>query len=337
VRIPDLNSANTATSDPGLDTLYGETMGTRWRVVAAVPPRRSLHDLHDGIQAQLDGIVAQMSTWEHDSDLSRFNRAPAMSWQVLPDALFKVMACALDIAHASNGAYDPTVGPLVDLWGFGPSREGHRIPDADALLTARDRIGWQSIELRHDSHSAWQPGAVSVDLSAIAKGYGVDAVVAYLHRVGIARALVDVGGELYGLGCKPDGTPWRVLVDALPDDDDEPAGSAVEPCVLRLRDMAAATSGDRWHRFEHAGRHYSHTLDPRTGMPVAHDTAAVTVVAADAMRADAWATALTVMGGDDGLAFATRHGIAARFVTRDGDGDDAAVRTTSAFEHWVGA
>ena len=334
MRIPALNSANTAATGPGLDTLYGETMGTRWRVVAAVPPRRSLHDLHDGIQAQLDGIVAQMSTWERDSNLSRFNRAPAMSWQVLPDALFKVLACALDIAHASDGAYDPTVGPLVELWGFGPSREGHRIPDADALLAARERIGWRSIQLRHDSHAAWQPGGVSVDLSAIAKGHGVDAVVAYLRRVGIERALIDVGGELYGLGCKAGGTPWRVLVDALPDDD-EPAGDAVEPCVLQLRDMAAATSGDRWHRFEQAGRRYSHTLDPRTGMPVAHDTAAVTVVAADAMRADAWATALTVMGGDDGLAFATRHGIAARFVTRDGN--VVAVRTTPAFEQWVDA
>ena len=330
-----MNPANATPSEHGLDTLYGETMGTRWRVVAAVPAHRSLHDLHEGVQAQLDGIVAQMSTWEHGSDLSRFNRAPAMTWQPLPKALFKVMACALDIAHASDGAYDPTVGPLVDLWGFGPGREGHRIPDADALLAARERIGWQSIRLRHEAHAAWQPGAVSVDLSAIAKGHGVDAVVAYLRRLGIEHALVVVGGEVYGLGRKPDGTPWRVLVDSLADDDVEPADGAGEPCVLQLHDMAAATSGDRWHRFEQAGRRYSHTLDPRTGMPVAHDTAAVTVVAADAMRADAWATALTVMGGDDGLAFATRHGIAARFVTRDGD--DVAVRTTSTFEPWVDA
>jgi thiamine biosynthesis lipoprotein len=159
--------------------------------------------------------------------------------------------------------------------------------------------------------------------------------VVYLRRLGIEHALVDVGGEVYGLGRKPDGTPWRVLVDALPDEGTEPADGATEPCVLQLHDMAAATSGDRWHRFEQAGRRYSHTFDPRTGMPVAHDTAAVTVVAADAMHADAWATALTVMGGDDGFAFATRHGIAARFLKRGGD--DVSVRTTSAFEQWVGA
>jgi thiamine biosynthesis lipoprotein len=329
-----LDTANAPASLPAIDTLYGETMGTRWRVVLATASRRSLHELHDGIQARLDRVVAQMSTWEHGSNVSRFNRAAAGTWQVLPDALFEVMDCALEVARASDGAYDPTVGPLVDAWGFGPDSPGPRVPDAQTLAAARARVGWQAIQLNAGTRTARQAGGVSADLSAIAKGYGIDVVVAYLREAGIDAALVDVGGEVFGHGRKPDGTPWRVLVDAQQDIDDVES-EAGEPCVLHLQDMAVATSGDRWHRFEHDGRRYSHTVDPRTGSPVMHAIVAVTVVARDTMRADAWATALTVMGGDEGFAFAARNGIAARFVVRGEAGTTA--QATPAFDAWVDA
>lgn len=292
-----------------IDTLAGETMGTTW-CVKLVAPRVPLHALHDGIQAQLDRVVAQMSTWLPDSDLNRFNRAAAGSWIALPEELFAVLRCALEIADASAGAFDPTVGPLVDLWGFGPEGRRAAVPDAVELAALRDRIGWQRLALRAESREVLQPGGVQVDLSAIAKGYAVDLVADHLRRRGINSALVEIGGELYGYGRKPDGTAWRVLVEADPDRDND------APQVLRLQEKAAATSGDRWHRYQHEGGEVAHTLDPRSGRPVERAPVAVTVVADDAMRADAWATALTVMGAEAGLAFAREKSLAARFVAQ---------------------
>lgn len=308
-----------------IDTLAGETMGTTWSV-KLVAPRVSLHALHDGIQRQLNRVVAQMSTWLPDSDLNRFNRAAAGSWVALPEELFAVLRCALEIAEASAGAFDPTVGPLVDLWGFGPEGRRAAIPDAGELAALRDRIGWQRLALHAESREALQPGGVQVDLSAIAKGYAVDLVASYLRKRGIGSALVEIGGELYGYGRKPDGSAWRVLVEADPDRDDD------TPQVLRLQEKAAATSGDRWHRYQHEGGEVAHTLDPRSGRPVERAPIAVTVVASDAMRADAWATALTVMGAEAGLAFAHEKSLAARFVMQ---GEVAA--TTPEFESHLDA
>ncbi len=297
-----------------LHTLQGHSMGTSWSVMLAAPANTfDMHRLHAGIQQQLDLVVAQMSTWEPDSDLCRFNRASAGSWHVLPEDFFAVLQCALDIARYSGGAYDPTIGPLVEAWGFGAHGLGHRIPDAATLTAARARTGWERIALDPSGQRALQPGGIDLDLSAIAKGYGVDLVVRHLRRIGIESALVEVGGELHGYGSKPDGTPWRVLVEASPDEDDVLS----EPRVIELDDLAVATSGDRWHRFEEDGQRYAHTLDPRSGKPLSDAPAAVTVIATDAMHADAWATALTVMGAEAGLTFARERGIAARFVTRD--------------------
>lgn len=311
-----------ATGDRVVHTLYGETMGTRWRVCLVAGARVSLPPLHDAVQAALDAVVAQMSTWEAGSDINRYNRAQAGTWQPLPPAFFDVLRCALDIARASGGAYDPTVGPLVDLWGFGATGQGLRVPADDEIEAVRAHIGWQRIALRDDPPAVLQPGDAALDLSAIAKGHGVDAVAACLRERGVASALVDVGGELAGFGHKPDGTPWRVLVEASPDAEDD------APCVLPLDGIAVATSGVHWHRFERDGRTYAHTLDPRSGAPVERAPAAVTVVADDAMHADAWATALTVMGFEDGFAFAAAHGLAARFVAAEG-GES---RMTPAFE-----
>lgn len=306
-------------------TLYGETMGTRWRVQLCAPQRAPLQALHAGVQAQLDSVVAQMSTWEPDSDINRYNRAPAGSWHALPDAFSTVLRCSIEVAAATDGAYDPTIAPLVELWGFGANGRGHRVPDDDAIAFARARTGWHRIAFDTGTRRVQQPGDIALDLSAIAKGYGVDAVTDWLRAQGIVAALVDVGGELAGYGRKPDGEGWRVLVEAGPDDEDD-----APPCVIALDGRAAATSGDHWHRFEADGRYYSHTLDPRSGRPVAHAPAAVTVIAVDAMHADAWATALTVLGADAGHAFAEAHDLAVRFVVRTDDGIVA--RSTRAFD-----
>jgi len=304
-------------NDEDLDiaSLGGHTMGTTWQVKLVVARARDLHPLYAGIQARLDAIVAQMSTWEANSDITRFNRAAPGSVQRVPDLFAQVVDAAVDIARRSAGAFDPTVGPLVALWGFGAHAHAQRIPDPATLAATRARCGWQ--RLHWADQTLQQPGGVELDLSAIAKGFGVDQVSAWLRQQGVHAALVEVGGELHGYGRKPDGQRWRVLVEA---GHEEEASTALPPRVLALDDLAVATSGDRWHHFEQDGVQFSHTLDPRTGAPVTRAAAAVTVAARDAMHADGWATALTVMGLEQGLAFAREHALAARFVSRGAQG-----------------
>lgn len=311
-----------------LASLGGESMGTRWSARLYARPGADLHALHAGIQRQLDLVVAQMSTWEADSDIARYRRAAPGTWQELPEAFAAVLDCAIEVAAASDGAFDPTLGPLVDLWGFGSAGTPRRVPADEEIERARTHGGWRRLQRRDGGRELLQPGGLQLDLSAIAKGYGADLAAAHLRGRGIAAALVEVGGEIRGYGRKPDGEPWRVLVESSHDGrtHDELAGDGpsgedpLPPRVLRLDDDAVATSGDRWHRFEQDGHRYAHTLDPRSGRPVADAAAAVTVVAGDAMHADAWATALTVMGTEAGLAFAQARGLAARFVARDAGG-----------------
>ena len=290
-------------------------MGTSWCVKLVAPPRVDLHATHAGIQAQLDRVVAQMSTWEESSDISRFNRAAAGTWQRLPPEFFTVLSCAMETARDSDGTYDPTIGALVEAWGFGPAQGRGGVPEQSELAAAQALLDWRRVLLRPQDMSALQPGGVQLDLSAIAKGYGVDLVTRHLRDAGFAAALVEVGGELYGYGRKPDGGQWRVLAEATPgaEPDEETA------CVIVLDGIAVATSGDHWHAFEQDGTRYSHTLNPGTGKPVESAAAAVTVIADHAMQADAWATALTVMGAEAGYRFAKQRNIAARFVVRGGD------------------
>ena len=306
--------SNDASPDLEIAALGGATMGTTWRVQAVMRRGRDLHGLHAGIQAALDEVVAQMSTWEADSDISRYNDAASGSDIVLPGGFGHVMEIALEVAAASGGAFDPTVGPMVALWGFGAARGPLRIPADGALATTRARVGWQRLQWDARARKLLQPGGVALDLSGIAKGHGVDVVVAYLRHAGVAAGLVEVGGELHGYGTKPDGQPWRVLVESAPEED---AASSLPARVLALRDQAVATSGDRWHHFEVGDQRYSHTFDPRLGRPVPAAPAAVTVVAGDAARADAWATAMTVLGPGEGLRLAERLSLSVRFLQRE--------------------
>jgi thiamine biosynthesis lipoprotein len=238
--------------------LGGTTMGTTWSVSLVAPRQRDLHPLHAGIQARLDDVVAQMSTWEPGSDLSRYNRADASQWCVLPAETCHVVACAQAIAAASDGAFDPTVGPLVALWGFGAHAGERRQPDAATLQATRERCGWQRLQWQDDA--LLQPGGLELDLSAIAKGFGVDHVAAWLRTQGITAALIEVGGELAGYGRKPDGQPWRVLVESAPEEDAHryPATGAGAGWQGggHLRRSLAPVPG-RW-------RGHSHSLDPRT-------------------------------------------------------------------------
>lgn len=314
----NISSPSSPSPAAPVHVLRGQTMGTTWSVQCVSASRVDLHALHDAIQARLDRVVAKMSTWDPDADIMRFNRMAAGEWFALQDDFLQVLGTALDIAATSDGAFDPTVSPLVGVWGFGAHAGALGRPAEADLAAARTRVGWQQIRFDADQRRVSQPGGVMLDLSAIAKGYGVDVVSTLLRGRGFEAALIEVGGELYGFGHKADGTPWRVLVESSPDEEDDAEG--LEPRVLVLDGLAVATSGDRWHAYAQDGRRYSHTIDPRSGEPVIDAAAAVTVVAADAMHADAWATALTVMGSTEGYAFAVRRGLAARFLQRIADG-----------------
>jgi len=305
---------------PATMRLHGPTMGTTWSATLVVPAGVDAGTLESGIQAELDRVVAQMSTYEDDSDLVRFNRAPAGSWQVLPPEFFSVLEHALALAADTGGAYDPTVAPLVDLWGFGAGTREHRIPDAAAIAAARARVGWQRIRLDPRTHRAYQPGGVWIDLSSIAKGFATDQVGRFLEGRGVTGYLMDVGGELRARGRRADGHDWRVAIERP-----GAATGAVESAdqferAFALRDMSIATSGDYRHAFDHDGRRYSHHIDPRTGWPVEHRIASVSTLARECMQADAVGTVIMVLGPDEGMAWAERRGVAVRIALREGDG-----------------
>lgn len=298
-----------AAPDAVLHSLSGESMGTRWTVKLSAPPR-ALEALRALLQAELDRVVAEMSSWQADSDLCRYNAAEAGLWQPLPDGFFEVIQQALLVADDSAGAYDPTAGPLVDCWGFGPAARRSTPPSAQEIANAMAQVGWQRLRLDVTRRRLLQPGGAQLDLSAIAKGYGVDQLARALASQGLHHYLVEVGGELRGQGCKPDGSPWWVQLEA-PDEQGQQA-----PIVLALDGLAVATSGDYRRYFESGGQRYAHTLDPRDGWPLRHALASVSVVHVSCMQADALSTALFVLGPELGLEHASQHGVAAHFVER---------------------
>ena len=309
------NRAVPRSADPArLQALAGRTMGTTWSLKFDNPAMLPHAAVQAAVVQALDRVIAQMSTWEPASDISRYNGADAGSRHTLPSAFANVLACALHWAEASDGAIDPTVGPLVASWGFGAQADATTSsPSPEALAAARARIGWRRLAFDAAESAITQPGGLWLDLSGVAKGYAVDHVADALMAFGLHDFLVEVGGELKGCGRRPGGQPWRVRLDTLID--------ALPP--LALDGLAVATSGDRWHAQEHAGRRWSHTIDPRNGEPVSPDLASVTVLHPQCMHADALATALTVLGPVNGAAFAQRHGIAALFVCRDAAGPRA--------------
>lgn len=301
--------------------LAGTTMGTSWSVSCAMRAADRRDAVRVGIDAVLAGLVAELSHWEPSSALCRYNAAPAGSWQRLPDDFARVLDAALRIAAASDGALDPTAGPLVDLWGFGPPGPRRQPPSDTEIAAARCRVGWQG--LRRDGERLWQPGGIGLDFSAIAKGHAVDRVAAWLDSAGLPHHLVEIGGELRGQGVKPDGSPWWVDID-------DPAPTSPSNrigCRIALDGLSVATSGDAFRHFEHGGRRYAHTLDPRSGRPLAEAPAAVTVIHPLCREADGWSTALSVLGLEAGLLLADRHGLAVRYQLREGVRDGERLRS----------
>lgn len=297
----------------------GRSMGTSWSARMLVPPGLDPNGaLEAALQRELNEIVAQMSHWEEASPLSRYNRAPGGSWHALPSQFFEVADVALQIHEDTAGAYDPAAGALVGLWGFGPSgrhdQPGFEAPSHGEVADALARRANATPQLERAERRLLQPGGAILDFSSIAKGYGVDRLALCLERQGVRHYLVEVGGELRGAGMKPDGEPWWVEIEGVPDTDSGPQA------VVALHGLAVATSGDYRSYYGHARQRISHTLDPRSGHPIANGVASCTVVASTCMVADALSTALTVMGVEAGLAFADARGIAGRYLVRHDGG-----------------
>jgi thiamine biosynthesis lipoprotein len=299
----------------GETLLAGETMGSAWTVKVNGTLPIPAEELRAGIQSRFEAVNQALSTWRADSALSRFNEDDSGEWREVDPELASVMSYALKLAEASDGAYDITVGPLVNLWGFGPDPATHRAPDAQAISRALSRVGWRKVEVDEARHRARKQPGVRVDLSSLGKGRGVDRVAEYLDAAGVSNYLIDLSGKLRARGHNSAGSAWRVAVER-PIADAGTDSTAVEPEVVTLHDSSVATAGDYRRFFESDGRHYSHIIDPRTGEPVRHRTVSATSLDHDCMDADAWATVFMVMEPEKALALAAARNLEMLLIER---------------------
>tara|TARA_R110000823_G_scaffold130015_27_gene258196 strand:+ start:5915 stop:6934 length:1020 start_codon:yes stop_codon:yes gene_type:complete len=295
--------------------LSGASMGTTWHLSYVPTSDTPTADaVEESVQRALDAVNASMSTYQQDSEISRFNRAPGESWVSLSAEFMQVLDTALEVGAQSAGAYDVTVAPLVDLWGFGPVGALVEPPAPEAIEHALSRVGQTRIQTDPEGMQASKPAGVSLDFSSIAKGFAVDQAALALRSEGVSRFLLEVGGEMALSGLSGRGDPWRVAIE-------DPASTGREvAAVLSITDIALATSGEYRNYFEYDGQRYSHSIDPRSGWPVAHDLVSVTVVHESAMLADAWATALIVLGAAEAPAVAESKGLAVYFIRRGAEG-----------------
>lgn len=306
--------------------LSGSTMGTTYSVKVPLPAEALPKDrLRRDIRVRLDGIEKLASTYLVTSELSAFNKARSTNWHPVSAEFCRAIAATLAISEKTDGAFDITVGPLVNLWGFGPDAMVFQPPSQSSIDAALARVGYTNLEADCSRPAIRKHRAdLYVDLSGWAKGYAADELAAILERHALTDYLVEIGGELRLRGHNAEHRKWRVAIEQ-PDE----ARRGVQT-ILHVTDTAVATSGDYRNFFEHEGKRYSHTIDPRDGRPVVHELAAVTVIAASAANADAMATALLVLGPDVGRARAEELDLAALFLVRGRDGVQQ--RTTTRFD-----
>jgi thiamine biosynthesis lipoprotein len=298
--------------------IAGPTMGTEYHIswVSLKKDQAALVDEKQRIQQQVDRLLLDinkgMSTYDPQSELSLINHNFNSQWQDISADLYRVLMMAKQVNIQSNKAFDVTVGPLVNLWGFGPDKTNDKVPDKEEINALRDQLGSEVLNLRQrdEGFQLKLDAPRYLDLSAIAKGYAVDKLGRLLRRQGIENYLVEVGGEIVAHGTKPELNPWRIAIEA-PNDD----GRSVQ-IIVPLMQMGIATSGDYRNFFEFDGQRYSHTIDGRTGYPVKHKLASVSVLHEFVALADAWATALTVLGAEEGLKLAEEYNLAAYFIVR---------------------
>jgi len=300
-----------------LITLNGSTMGTVYTVKIVKRDLFNLKIPSDSLHKQIDSLLIQinqkMSTYLTDSEISQFNQFQEQDWFPVSPELASVVKNALKISAKSNGTFDITVGPLVNLWGFGPENRPVLIPSEEEIRARKVLVGYENLQVKSDPPSLRKKnGGLYCDLSAIAKGYGVDQVASLLDSQGCTNYMVDIGGEIKTGGRNPNGNYWKIGV-ATPQEE-----FGVQK-IISLMNKAAATSGDYRNYFEMDGIRYSHMIDPRTGRPITHQLASVTVIQDSCMTADALATAIDIMGPEEGLKFAISMELPVFLIVREGN------------------
>ncbi|PHR90522.1 MAG: FAD:protein FMN transferase ApbE [Blastopirellula sp.] len=288
------------------------------------PQSISEAELKTDIDELLTQINQQMSTYIADSELSQVNQAKAGEWTAISPELLHVLQTASEVHSKTAGKFDVSVGPAVNLWHFGPGEKVETLPSESEVKQVLASIGFEKIELRTQPPAVKkQDAAIYLDLSAIAKGYAVDQVAELLKDRGLSQFMVEIGGEVQTAGLKPDGSRWKIAIE-------KPVrGQREFQQIIALTDIGLATSGDYRNYFEHQGKLYSHTIDPGTGKPVDHQLTSASVLHAECMLADAYATALMVLGPEQGYQWAEEHNVAALLIHRTEDGQFGEQATTA--------
>jgi thiamine biosynthesis lipoprotein len=293
----------------------GRTMGTDFSIKIVAPEDTSIdwQSKETAISDLLLEVNREMSTYMEDSEISSFNRFQGADWFAVSSNFARVVQTALQIAQKSDGAFDVTVAPLVNLWGFGPEARPVTVPPDSEIRRRMAHLGYPKLHVRLEPPALRKEnGKISCDLSAIAKGFGVDVVADYLNDQAFTDYMVEIGGEVRTRGRNATGQLWRIGV-ASPDSPDINK-------ILKLDNIAVATSGDYFNYFEEAGIRYSHTIDPRTGRPISHRLASVTVIHRSCMYADGFATAINVLGPEAGYRFAVREELPVYMLVRENSG-----------------
>jgi len=295
--------------------LAGETMGTTYHItIAAQSSNENQDSLKKAIDLRLIEVNESFSTYIKSSTVSRFNTYQGQEWQKTSNEFIKVLAEAQRISNITKGAYDITVGPLVNLWGFGPSFKAEDIPNKLEINKALYKVGYTNVIYNKKTNEIKKlKNDLYIDFSSIAKGYGVDVIAELLESEGYLNYMVEIGGEMRVRGVNSQGIKWRIAVEK-PD-----SSKRAIHRVINVTDVAIATSGDYRNFFEKDGIQFSHTINPKTGQPVKHELASVTVLAKSSMTADAWATAFMVLGNKKGYDLAMQNNLAVLFLVKDGD------------------
>jgi FAD:protein FMN transferase len=310
-----------------MESFGGPTMGSTYSIKylrhAGLPAPTEVRVQVEKILAEVD---QQMSTYRSDSDIERFNGLPSNRCQKMPASILKLVRVGERLSEQSEGSFDLTLEPLLNLWGFGPQARNEKVPSAQALAEVRQRVGYQ--HLRIDGDQLCKDAAVEVDFNSIAAGYAVDTIAAKLEAIGIHNYLAEATGELKAAGKKLDGSSWRIALEEPRDD------QQVAERIIAVDGYGVSTSGDYRNYFVQDGRRYSHTFDARAGAPVSHTLASVTVIHPSALMADGLSTLLLILGPERGWDYAEKHDIGAFFVIRADTG--FVIRTNQAFERLSG-
>ncbi len=308
---------------PEVHRFSGKTMGTSYNIVAVPSRDIGKEALQEAIIKSLNLVNDHLSNWDKTSEISRFNRSKTLKPIKISQMLAQVIGSANIVHEKSEGFFDITISPLVDVWGFGPQAGEQKIPDDEQIQRALSQIG-QKDQLKLDKEAqtlAKLTPEVQLNLSALAKGFGVDEVARTLASFGINHYMVEIGGDLIVAGQNPRGQKWQIGIE-------RPDKTAKQvQLIAKISNLAMATSGDYRNYFVKDRQRYSHILNVKTGRPVTHQTVSVTVVAKNAMLADAWATALLALGKTKGLEIAKQHGLAALFIFKSGETENPAFET----------